>query len=66
MKNTEQLWNTRRTAAHLGCHPVTLAKRRVTGDSPPYIKIGGSVLYDPADVDAWLQSRKFRSTSEAA
>jgi len=34
---------------------TTLAKARCTGDPAiPYIKIGKSVRYDPAAVDAWL------------
>lgn len=54
------------TAAALGISPSTLAKSRVRGDGPPFIKIGHSVRYDRADVRAWLESRKRNSTSQAA
>jgi len=45
----------------------TLAKMRLRGDGPPFIKAGSrSVLYAISDLDAWLGQRTFRSTSEAA
>lgn len=43
----------------------TLAKWRVEGGAPPFIKVGRLVKYDPADVRQWLNSRKVASTSEA-
>lgn len=54
------------TADWMGISPSTLAKSRVRGDGPPFIKIGHSVRYDRADVKAWLASRKRSSTSQAA
>ena len=41
-----------------------MAKLRVTGKGPPYIKKGGRILYDLDDVDAWLDSDKRQSTSD--
>jgi hypothetical protein len=45
-----------------------LAKRRVLGTSPPYIKTGdgkGSrVLYSKAAIDKWLAERTRKHTSE--
>ena len=41
-----------------------LANLRVTGDGPPFVKVGAAVRYDPADAMAWLKARKRRSTSE--
>lgn len=41
-----------------------LAGLRVRGDGPPFIKVGGAVLYDPDAVDAWLSERTRTSTSE--
>lgn len=38
---------------------------RVTGDGPPYIKLGNAVLYDVAATDAWFDARHVSSTSEA-
>lgn len=43
----------------------TLERLRLTGDGPPFIKAGKSVRYRKADLDAWLESRLVRSTSEA-
>ena len=46
----------------------TLEKMRVEGTGPRYLKAGAGtrsrVLYRPADLDAWLDSRSFSSTSE--
>ena len=39
-------------------------KRRLTGDGPPYIKVGKVVLYHVATAKAWLQQHTRRSTSE--
>lgn len=46
--------------------PSTLAKSRVSGDGPPFLKIGRSVRYDVAEADQWLEARRRTSTSEAA
>ena len=46
----------------------TLAKYAVTGDGPPYRSFGSRVVYDPADLEAWISTRLTsarRSTSEA-
>ena len=51
-------------AAYLGWSTSTLNKRRVYGDSPPYYKVGGIVVYDLDDLDAWLAAHRRASTSE--
>jgi predicted DNA-binding transcriptional regulator AlpA len=52
-------------AEYLGISASTLAKMRLRGDGPFYMKAGPRVvLYDLADLDAWLGTRKRRSTSE--
>ncbi|WND77886.1 helix-turn-helix domain-containing protein [Thalassospiraceae bacterium LMO-SO8] len=52
-------------AQYLRLSTSTLAKMRLRGDGPPYSKAGPRiVLYDRADLDAWLISRRRRSTSE--
>ena len=48
----------------LGLSKSTLAKMRLSGDGPIYSKLGRRVVYRPEDVDAWVASRRFRSTSE--
>ena len=34
-------------------HPKTITKMRTEGTGPPYIKIGGSILYKLADIEAF-------------
>lgn len=52
-------------AEYLGLSTSTLAKMRLRGDGPVYMKAGRRVvLYDADDLDAWLESRRRRSTSE--
>lgn len=43
----------------------TLAKFRVYGGGPKFIKIGRRVLYDTRDLDAWLESNKRTSNSDS-
>ncbi len=50
-------------AAHLRVSLQTLAKWRVSGDGPPYLKFGRRVLYDFNDLEAWAAGRRRRSTS---
>lgn len=47
-----------------GISRSTWAKRRLTGDTPPFIKIGRSVRYHIPTVLTWLARRQRRSTSE--
>lgn len=42
----------------------SLEKRRISGDGPPFIKIGRRVLYYPSDIHRWLASKKRVSTSD--
>lgn len=54
-------------AAYLQLTKQTLARWRMEGKGPPFIKAGPQlVLYDRTDLDAFLASRKVRSTAEAA
>jgi predicted DNA-binding transcriptional regulator AlpA len=41
-----------------------LAKARMRGDGPPYVKLGGSVRYREGELVSWLKSRARLSTSE--
>jgi excisionase family DNA binding protein len=54
----------REAADYLGLKAATLNKWRVFGDGPPFIKVGHLVRYRKADLDAFLQSRLRRSTSD--
>lgn len=42
----------------------TLAKWRLNGSGPRYIRVGRRIAYDPADIAAWLNVRRVTSTSE--
>jgi hypothetical protein len=44
----------------------TLAKWRMTGAGPKYVKMGWRVYYDPADIEAFIESSKRISTAEVA
>ena len=41
-----------------------LAKARVRGDGPPYVKLRRAVRYREGDLVQWLKSRRRQSTSE--
>jgi predicted DNA-binding transcriptional regulator AlpA len=49
----------------VGLSESTLAKLRLYGNGPTYCKLGRRVVYRPADLDAWLQSRTVQDTTEA-
>jgi len=51
-------------ADYTGTRPQHLAKLRVYGGGPRFIKIGKKILYDCDDLDAWLNKNKHASTSE--
>ncbi len=58
------LVDTERAAAHLGLSVSTLEKWRVSGVGPTYKKIGRSVRYVLAELDAWIAEQTCSSTSE--
>ena len=45
---------------------ITLEKKRLTGDGPPFIRLGRAIVYDTRDLDDWLAARRARSTSDQA
>ncbi|RWO54144.1 helix-turn-helix domain-containing protein [Mesorhizobium sp.] len=53
-------------ALHVGLSVSTLEKLRLTGDGPEYIKLGRTVVYSTADLDAWMEGNRRKSTSVAA
>jgi predicted DNA-binding transcriptional regulator AlpA len=61
----DPLLTTDAAAAHLGLARQTLAEMRVSGESPPYHKLGRRVMYKQSDLDAWLAQRRRRSTSDS-
>lgn len=55
-------------AAMCGYTPASFKFLRFKGRGPRFIKTGpakqAKVLYDVADIEAWLEQRKFNSTTE--
>jgi predicted DNA-binding transcriptional regulator AlpA len=58
--------DTEGAAARTGLSVATLEKKRVHGDGPPFLKLGRSVRYRLADLDAWMAGKVVGSTSERA
>lgn len=59
-----QWLRTRQAALYLNLSSRTLEKLRSSGGGPAYRKVGGTVLYRMDELDAWVDSRRFTSTSE--
>jgi excisionase family DNA binding protein len=58
--------NVDEAAEYTGIAKATLNKYRVTKTPAiPFMKIGRRVVYDTADLDAFLESRRRTSTSDA-
>ena len=63
-EDTRHVLIARDAAEYLGIAQQTLAKLRWAGTSPPYFKIGRQVVYKRVELDAWLSTRRRRSTSD--
>lgn len=53
-------------AEFVGLTNDSLANLRWKGGGPIYFKVGRYVRYDPADLTAWMRSRRYTSTSQEA
>jgi predicted DNA-binding transcriptional regulator AlpA len=62
--NQSELFTTPEAAAYAKLAVPTLERFRLTGDGPMFAKLGGSVRYRRCDLDAWIESRLVRSTSQ--
>lgn len=60
------LYNVDQAANALGLSARTLSRMRLEGHGPQFIKLGGRVLYDPADLEKWVNANRYGSTSEYA
>ena len=60
--------STTEAARYLGdqISPRSLEKWRLTGGGPVYMRLGKRVVYDIADLDAWLASKRRLSTTVPA
>jgi hypothetical protein len=61
---SRKLLTVREAASYLRLAPVTLAKLRLTGGGPRFAKLGSRVFYDQAELDAFIDARMRRSTSD--
>ncbi len=54
----------RGAAERLGLAVATLRRWRWVGRGPRFVKVGGAVRYDPADLDAFIEAGRRISTTD--
>jgi hypothetical protein len=59
-----ELINARHTAQYLCVTEGTLAKWRLSGQGPKFIRVNRRIAYHPRDVAEWLDARRVSSTSQ--
>ena len=59
-------YQTKEAADYANVSSSYFNKLRCYGGGPKYLKIGRRVIYEQADLDAWLNAHKRASTSEEA
>jgi predicted DNA-binding transcriptional regulator AlpA len=64
LNSSERLLTARDAANFLRLSQSWLAKARMRGDGPPYVKLGRSIRYTETGVLQWMKSRQRFSTSE--
>ena len=64
LNSSERLLTARDAANFLRLSQSWLAKARMRGDGPPYVKLGRSIRYTETGVLQWMKSRQRLSTSE--
>ena len=62
--NKIELLSPKNVSERLGVSISTLAKWRLDGSGPAFVKVGSRVAYDASMIEAWLASRVRRSTSD--
>ena len=64
---SKKILRTHEAAEYVGLRPSTLEKRRLLGDGPRFVRLGGrAVGYPVEELDRWLESlHRCSSTSEA-
>lgn len=66
-QKSSALMTTQQAAVYLGIGKSTLEQSRVSGiNCPPFVKLGTSVRYRPADLDLFIAGRIRTSTAQAA
>jgi hypothetical protein len=56
--------DTEGASRHIGLAVSTLEKLRVSGEGPPFVKLGRAVRYRVSDLESFLAKRVVHSTSE--
>ena len=64
MVTAQGLMNVDEAAHFLKCSASYLNKLRLVGGGPTFVKMGAKVVYDPADLSVWVESRKRVSPSD--
>ncbi len=63
--SNQNLFRPPRAAAYVGLSVSTLAKQRLRGDGPKFVRLSPRAIgYLQADLDEWVASRRCLSTSE--
>jgi predicted DNA-binding transcriptional regulator AlpA len=61
---TKRIVRTPAASEYIGLAVSTLEKKRLTGDGPPFIRLGGrAVGYLVDDLDRWILEQRRASTS---
>lgn len=64
--HTFELLSEQAVSKSLGLTRKALQNMRWRGGGPRYVKLGRRVLYDPADLEAWIQQNKRSDTSASS
>ena len=64
--NQKQWLTPKEVVKEYGIGLSTWAKLRLQGGGPVYSKLGEKVLYNRADIEAWLKSKRVANTSQYA
>ncbi len=64
LSDADRLLDVNALAEWLGVSKSTLAKWRLTGTGPPFLKCGKKILHRQRDVSKWLDHRRRLSTSD--
>ena len=65
ISSMRELLDSKGASSYLCVARQTLAKMRVSGTGPAYYKLGRRILYERAELDTWLDTKKRSSTSDA-
>ncbi len=66
LENSKCLLTERNTALHISVSQKTLQNWRLQGKGPKFIRLSrGAVRYRLSDLEEWIESNCFQSTTEA-